>query len=200
MKEESSMNPQEELELITQMLAESRKTFVSMGFSSMIWGAFVCVGTALSYVFGSLGWYTAIGVLWAVLMIGAFLLVGWHGRREVRRQHKTTPLNRIFNEIWAFVFSAIIFYEIVSLLQPQKITLSFVLCVVSVLVGTAYWISSSMTHYAIVRVVSIVWIVSSIIVLLVPPFWSPAVVGICTFLCEFVPGIYLYARERKESL
>jgi hypothetical protein len=38
MKEESSMNPQEELELITQMLAESRKTFVSMGFSSMIWG------------------------------------------------------------------------------------------------------------------------------------------------------------------
>ncbi len=200
MKEESPMNPEQQLELITQMLAESRKTFVSMGFSSMIWGAFVCVGTALSYIFGSLGWYTAIGVLWAVLMIGAFLVVGWHGRREVRRQHKTTSLNKIFNEIWVFVFAVIVLYQMVSLLQPQRITLSFVLCVVSILVGTAYWISSSMTQYPIVRVVSVVWIASSIVVLLVPPFWAPAAVGICTFLCEFVPGIYLYARERKESL
>jgi len=200
MNEESSIGPDQQLELIARMLEESRKTFLSTGFSSMVWGGFVSIGTALSYAFASWGWYVGIGILWAILMISAFLLVRSYGRRAQHQQHKTTVLNKVFNEMWIFVFAAIDLYEIAGFLRPQSISLSYVLSVVSILVGTAYWISGSMAHYLIVRIVSIVWIIGSIIVLLVPPFWSPAVVGSCTLLCEFIPGIYLYARERKESV
>ena len=198
--EESSLSPDQQLELIAQMLKESRKAIISMGFSSMIWGGFVSIGTALSYAFESWHWYVGIGILWAILMISAFLLVRSHGRRAQHQQHKTTVLNKVFNEMWIFVFAAIVLYEIAGFLRPQSISLSYVLSVVSILVGTAYWISGSMTHYLIIRIVSILWIIGSIIVLLVPPFWSPAVVGACTLLCEFIPGIYLYARERKQSI
>jgi len=195
--EESSLSPDQQLELIAQMLKESRKAIISMGFSSMIWGGFVSVGTALSYAFASWGWYVGIGILWAILMISAFLLVRSHSRRAQHQQHKTTLLNKVFNEMWIFVFAAIVLYEIAGFLRPQSISLSYVLSVVSILVGTAYWISGSMTHYLIVRIVSIVWIIGSIIVLLVPPFWSPAVVGSCTLLCEFIPGIYLLCKRTK---
>ena len=36
MNEESSISPDQQLELIARMLEESRKTFLSTGFSSMV--------------------------------------------------------------------------------------------------------------------------------------------------------------------
>ncbi|HOE99396.1 MAG TPA: hypothetical protein PK905_07825 [Rectinema sp.] len=200
MKEESSISPDQQLELIARMLEESRKTFLSTGFSSMVWGGFVSIGTALSYAFASWRWYAAIGLLWALLMLSAFLIVVRYNRHTQHKHLKTTSLHKISNEMWTFVVGVTVLYGIVGLLRPHSISLSYVLCVVSLLVGTAYWINSSMTHYLLLRIVSALWIICSIVVLLVQAFWSPAVVGICAFLCEFIPGIYLYARERKESV
>ena len=57
MNEEPSISPDQQLELIARMLEESRKTFLSTGFSSMVWGGFVSIGTALSYAFESWQWY-----------------------------------------------------------------------------------------------------------------------------------------------
>ena len=68
MKEEPFISPDQQLELIERMLEESRKTVLSMGFPSMIWGGFVSIGTALSYAFASWHWYVAIGLLWACLL------------------------------------------------------------------------------------------------------------------------------------
>ncbi len=200
MKEESSISPDQQLELIARMLEESRKTFLSTGFSSMVWGGFVSIGTALSYAFASWRWYAAIGLLWALLMLSAFLIVVRHNRHTQHEHLKTTSLHKISNEMWTFVVGVTVLYGIVGFLSPHSISLSYVLCVVSLLVGTAYWINSSMTHYLLLRIVSALWIICSIVVLVVQAFWSPAVVGICAFLCEFIPGIYLYARERKESV
>lgn len=199
MKEEPSISPDQQLELIERMLEESRKTVLSMGFPSMIWGGFVSIGTALSYAFASWHWYVAIGLLWALLMVSAFLLVVRHDRRKQQQQLKTTSLHKISNEMWIFIFGVMVLYGIVGFLRPQNISLPYALCVVSLLVGTAYWISSSMTRYFLLRIMSALWIVCSIVVLLVPALWSPAVVGICAFLGECMTGIYFYAKERKES-
>jgi len=98
MKEEPSISPDQQLELIERMLEESRKTVLSMGFPSMIWGGFVSIGTALSYAFASWHWYVAIGLLWALLMVSAFLLVVRHDRRKQQQQlkphHSTKSLMR----------------------------------------------------------------------------------------------------------
>jgi len=104
MKEEPSISPDQQLELIERMLEESRKTVLSMGFPSMIWGGFVSIGTALSYAFASWHWYVAIGLLWALLMVSAFLLVVRHDRRKQQQQLKTTSLHKISNEMWIFIF------------------------------------------------------------------------------------------------
>ncbi len=67
MKEEPFISPDQQLELIERMLEESRKTVLSMGFPSMIWGGFVSIGTALSYAFASWHWYYYGLYLWQAL-------------------------------------------------------------------------------------------------------------------------------------
>ncbi len=57
-----------------------------------------------------------------------------------------------------------------------------------------------MARYVLLRLISLLWLAGSIVVLLVPPFWSSAIVGASAFIGEFIPGLYLYVRERKESV
>jgi uncharacterized membrane protein YagU involved in acid resistance len=84
--------------------------------------------------------------------------------------------------------------------QIKNLSFSFMFSFICILVSAGYWLSATLSGLFLVRGLSIAWLMGSLTVLLVPEVWTPAIMGLWAFFFEAIPGIYLYVRERKESL
>ncbi|AEJ20391.1 hypothetical protein [Gracilinema caldarium] len=189
-----------QLSLITQMMKESRETIFHLGFPSIVWGVTISIGTLISYIFSANAWYTAIAPLWGILFIFASLLNISYFRRWGFRERKSTLISRLFKDLWIFMLITTLLLWLSGLLLHKNLSFSFMFCFICIVVSGGYWLSATLSGLFLVRCLSIAWLIGSFTVLFVPEVWTPAIMGLWAFLFEAVPGLYLYVRERKESL
>jgi len=200
MNEHVTVNAEDQLSLITQMMRESKKTILHMGFPSMVWGFCVSIGTLLTYFLSGRSWYQMILPLWIVLFTTAIGINMLYFKQKDEKRRKSTLIDRLFTNLWIFIAISVLLFWIVSFYLKNSFPISFILCVVGILVSMGYWLSGILAGLRTVQVLSICWLIGSVMVLLVPPSWASGVIGVWAFLFEAVPGLLLYVREQKEPL
>lgn len=194
------VNAEDQLWLITQMMSESKKTILHMGFPSMIWGFCVSIGTLLTYFMSDRAWYKTILPLWIVLFITAFGINMFYFKQKDEKKRKSTLIDRLFTNLWIFIAITVFLFWVVSFTLKNSFPISYILCVVGILVSMGYWLSGILAGLKTIQALSICWLIGSVMVLLVPPSWAPVVIGVWAFLFEAVPGLILYVREQKQPL
>lgn len=194
-----TLSPQEQLDMIERLVQEARRSFIYTGYPSVVWGMLVSVGVVLTYLFVRSASYALIGPLWLGVFVVGFVLVARYYASIRRRQKRSVLVEQMFGHLWLFILGLCFLAGVFAWLFPARLSLPQLLCCISLLVATGYWVSSVLTAYVLLKLVAGGWVVQAFLVFWIPSYWASLSMGIWAFLFEAVPGLYLYVKERKQS-
>lgn len=143
--EDRKLKEQESLELITQMIRDSRKSVeYKAGTFSLIWGYVTVVVSLLVYV----GWYltqsSAIGWLWFLIPI-AGSIVTWLFNRN-RPSLKKTYLDKVIGQIWMVLGLVGWGLAVLCVLLPGSFSILFL---ISLLMGMGVTMTGCIASYKV---------------------------------------------------
>ena len=198
---DSFSNPQEQLDLITSFVQDSRTAFKENGFPYLVWGGIASVGTLISYILGWVGFNRLILPLWGLLVVGGIISVFFYC--SMRERHRTKRVKlfsaRISNTLWVSISAGGIGLWVFALVFKTSFGIQEGLAVLSLLIGIGYLVSSVLTDYIVLRVLGIFWMIGGAICLIIPQYYSYAFIGAMAFFFEFIPGLVMQLRERKTN-
>lgn len=189
-------NPQEQLDLITSIVQDSRDALTDSGYPYVIWGGMASIGTALSYLLVYAGLERSIMILWFALVAVAELAVILHYRHAARTGVKYFA-TRIYNTLWIGIAVGGLGLWVVSMLFHASFGIQNGLATLGVLIGLGYLVSSELTRYRILKLLGFLWMAGGAACLIVPSRFAPAMIGGMSFLLEFIPGLLMYRHEQK---
>ena len=194
-------NAQEQLDLITELVRDSRTRLRDNGFAFLVWGGAASVGTVLSYAAPRLGAERFIFPFWIVLAAACLLAVFlFYRKRASAKRGPKSFASRIYRTLWTGVVVGGFGLLLVAMVFRTSFGLDEGLAVLAVLLGLAYLVSAEITRYRVLTALGWLWMAGGAVCLIVPAGICPAVFGGLTFCLEFIPGLAMRAYERKQSV
>ncbi|MEA3316884.1 MAG: hypothetical protein U9R54_02905 [Bacteroidota bacterium] len=111
MNEESNLNPKKSLEIINEMISNTRASFNDASFYFLLWGWIIFAGGLGHYILLEFTNYEHPYISWSVVIIGIIISIV-KGVIEGKRSTTKSHLERIYIYIW-FAFLASYFVIIV---------------------------------------------------------------------------------------
>jgi hypothetical protein len=195
---ETTNSPQEQLDLITSILNDSREALKHTSFPYILWGGVCPIGTAASYFFGTTRLEKLILPLWIILAFGASLSVFlfYNKRKAHTAKYFST---RVYGALWGGISFFGLGLWLASMLFKTGFTLQEGMAILSVLIGLGYLVSSVLTNYRSLLVLGILWGIGGMACLGVSGYFAPALVGSMAFFFEFIPGLIMLRSENKNG-
>jgi hypothetical protein len=110
-----------------------------------------------------------------------------------------TFASKMNRSVWQAVLLGSIFLYAGGIFKAS-ISLGMVLAIISLMMGIAYFVSSAVTGYQWMRILSFGWWIGMVLLFLLPPKTGPALLTLMVFLFEFIPGVYLYNAWKKQQV
>lgn len=102
--EEKTLNPQESMEIITEMICRSKTTrYIGDGNLLLLWGYVTIAVAALVWILLAITHSPAVNWLWYLIWIIGGIATPVIARRNRHRQGVTTYADTICNSVWAIV-------------------------------------------------------------------------------------------------
>ncbi len=155
------METSQSIEIIENMIRESKKSLHRNSFYFILWGILLIpAGVAEYFFYGQTNYW----IIWPVLGIGGGIVSAIYGIRDGKRSGVQTAGDRITSFTWgAFVFTMVIaiIYTVSNHLSPSPMVL--------LLAGSATFISGGISKFS-------------------PFIWGGIILEIGAILCAFVFG------------
>ncbi len=187
-----------DLEYIREVIRESRTVLIENGSSLILWGAIACIGTVLSNLFARMGLITAIWVVWGAAVCAGAVLFYFIMRGKYRRQGVGSFIGRVYGMAWGGCLTSMAVI-IAAWWITRGFDLGALLGIVAALIGTAYFITGSITRYRAVTVLSFAWWAGGAALFFMPMQYCSWAMGAMAFAFELAPGVVMYVRNAKKT-
>jgi hypothetical protein len=196
--------PEDELQYIRSIIADSRASFVEDGKPYVLWGLIVAVGMGITYISVLTQRDLYIGFVWMVLV-----LIGWGSSIyyliQQRKQTQRAPsfLDRIQRSIWTACGSALGLGIVLILVfrhsNPAEPSIHpfYVTFVTSLILGIAYYLSGIAHDIKWLRNIGFAWWGGAIVMYLWPSVHVIGINAAMLILFQVVPGIVLMRRYKR---
>lgn len=198
---ESFSSPQEQLDIITSLVQDSREGLRENAFPYVVWGGAASAGTAVSFLLDGLGCGRFIGPFWIVTSVLAQMSIMLYYRKQNRLFGKRALRlsSRVYAALWGGLVAGGASLIAASLIAGNPFTLSESLAIIGTLIGIGYITSSVLTRYRLLAVLGALWITGACATLALPDRIAPLLTGAMAFLFEFVPGLGMYLRGNEKE-
>ncbi|KQC11790.1 MAG: hypothetical protein APR54_10510 [Candidatus Cloacimonas sp. SDB] len=198
-------NAQESLNLIKSLVEDNRKLALGSGMPSIIWGVFVIIALSLTY-WGvhrpmRTGWYYLL--VWVIASSLGFT-ISYLIERQREKFTVSTFSQQLLGVIWLAQGVAMMILAFVASLAGV-LNLYAISPIMGTLLGSAYFINGHLNQYKWLKVVGVLWWISSIALFFLVKVdvygGSNTLLYFAglMFLLQVVPGLKLESQWRKEN-
>jgi hypothetical protein len=200
---QQTLRPEDELQYIRKIIADSRAAFVEDGKPYIVWGLLVAIGMTITYISALTNHDLYTGFIWIGLTLLGYAYIIYYVRKKRKQEPRVrNVLDRIQGSIWGACGGTIGLVIIIimgnSTVNGTWIIAPLLLCfIVSAILGIAYFLSGVVNDLKWLRNVGFAWWAGSIIMC----FWqSVHVLGLYALmmvLFQVIPGIILQRRYKR---
>lgn len=193
---ETKFTEQQSIQVIHEMIENTRAKFNDNGFFYLLWGWLVLIASLSQFVMMNLGikndW-----IVWPVLMIGGGIASGIAGHRLGKKRRVKTFFDTAIIALW----SAFIITLFIILFAAGAGRMSFNMANVQIiaLYGLGTYISGRMMNFKPLIIGGIFSWVIVVVGLFLPPFYSLPLVSVSILVSYLIPGYMLKARSKKNG-
>lgn len=187
----------ETIDYIKQLISDTRKLYFDDGIIHIIWGSGVITGIVMTYFFGKYGLagYVAGGWIFINLICLGFTIFVV---KKVHRPKNQNFAGKLYTSLWKTVGLAIIVFSL-SHVVTQSVELKSSLALIALLLGVAYTISAQIGVYRWMYLVAAGWWLGALVLPATNGLLTPLLMGVCTFFCELIPGVYLFSKRNAAN-
>jgi len=204
--ESSISSPNQELQYIRNIMAESRKALAEDGKPYIAWGLIVALGMINSYISALIQVDLASGWVWIGLVLLGYIYIFYY----VRKKKKETPrvksfIDRLQGAIWASVGSTIGLTVLLITIRASQnngdvqISPFYICYFTAVLTGIGYFLSGFALDIKWLRNIGYVWWVLSIVMFMWPSIHVLGLYAGAMICFQVVPGIILNRKYREQQ-
>ncbi len=201
--QQQTLRPEDELQYIRKIIADSRTAFVEDGKPYIMWGLIVAIGMCFTY-------YSAltqrdIGVGWAWLVL---VLIGWGNviysvlKKKKQAQRARSFVDRIQGAIWGACGSTLGLAVLLMVCfqhsgDAPQINSMYAFFVSSLILGIAYFLSGIANDLKWLRNVGFAWWAGAVVMYFWPSIHVIALYAGMLIVFQVVPGMILQRRYKR---
>jgi len=200
---QTASRPEDELQYIRKIIADSRASFVEDGKPYIMWGLIVAIGMGFTYFSALTGRDIGVGWAWMVLV-----LFGWGNviyymiQKKKQAKRARSFVDRIQGAIWGAcgstlglaVLLMVCFQHSAGSPQIDSIYACFV---ASLILGIAYFLSGIASDLNWLRNVGFGWWAGAVAMYIWPTVHVLCIYAGMLILFQVVPGIILQRRYKR---
>ncbi|MFO7447782.1 MAG: hypothetical protein R6W90_15560 [Ignavibacteriaceae bacterium] len=186
----------EELQFIRQVIEETKRDFIYNGLDYILWGVIVITGMMLQYILILSKVHFSFFWLWVALISLGWILSFFNGRK-LKNKAPHGYHKKIVMHVW---LASGIAMTLIGFLGPASGAISpmAISPLISVVVGSAYFISGNITKSKWFTNLSFGWWGGAIIMFFVMNVHQFLIMAILMIFFQTIPGIILYKKYKKE--
>lgn len=185
----------EQLQTIKTFFEEGQKNLGDNGFHFMLWGLLIPLATVVFQLlprwFGAE--HIALIIFWPATALAGSIVSVIAGLRSAQRSRTKGYALRLNSLLWqGFLISMLVIF--VVLFTSSRTVEPVLLSYIALLLGLAYWVHGAMIQLPWFRILALVWWLSAILMAFCE--WPAAQLCMAgtTFLCSFIPGLFLHLK------
>jgi hypothetical protein len=192
----------EDLAYIKSIIRDSDSDIAENGVIYVLWGLLVSLGQILTYAFlymRDAGRISSVmpGIIatWAVLFCAGWIYSILRHRKERRSEGAVLFAKKILSMVWLSTGISVTIFLFIALIIPT-IDSNLIHPVISLFLGSAYFITSAVYSKNAMKYLSFGWWAGAAVMFIIPGYTNFLIFGAMTLLLLVVPGILFYRRSR----
>ncbi len=181
------LNPNEEIQIIKNMIEKSKKNTVDSSWQFLLWGWLILSSCFLVYIISFAGYPEISWIPWAILMPTGGIIQMIVGIKTHKKQKVLTYTEKSIGWIWiscGFAMFIIAFLApITGIIGWQAIS-----PLIALIVGIGTLTTAKILEWKLLIICSAFWWISAIILMLINPNFQILVMAITVILGYLVPG------------
>ena len=186
----------QEISFIKSVIERNRKAGSPGGKQFIIWGIVVVLGMVGNYLLIKSENYSYLLWMWIVLIAIGWVLSIMDIYKQEKKKGATNWAEQIYSNIW---LSAGITMSFIGFMAPfSKVLSPMAICpVISLIMGTAHFVSGSINEFKWQKWVGISWWLGSVVLFLWVAVENFLLFGLLMILLQIIPGVKLNAYRKR---
>jgi hypothetical protein len=194
MDEKTAMD---ELQFIKKVIEDTKKSMTYNGLDYIVWGILVIAGMLIQYGALLSHYYFNYFWVWSVLIPAGWAFSIYNGKNKKEKLPRTFT-GRIIAYVWGATGVGMTLLGFIGTMTGG-IKPVFVGAILSVSLGTGYYITGKIIEAKWISNIAIGWWIGSIVMFVYPGIHSVLIMALMMFFFQTVPGIIIYRKYKKEQ-
>ena len=193
---ETKFTEQQGLQVIQEMIENTKSKFRDNGFFYLLWGWLVLIGSSSQFIMMNMGIEYA-WLPWPILMFGGGIASGIAGYKLGKKTKVKTFFDTAITSLWfAFIITLFIFLFASA---AGRITWSMANVFVIALYGLATFISGRMMNFNPLIFGGVFSWTAAIVGIFIPEMYTLPLVSVSIIVAYLIPGYMLKARAKSNG-
>jgi len=193
---ETKFTEQQGLQVIQEMIENTKAKFRDNGFFYLLWGWLVLIASLAHFIMLNFGIEYA-WLPWPVMMIGGGIASGIAGYRLGKKTMVKTFFDTAIISLW-LAFTLTLFITLIAA-GAGRISWDMANVLIIALYGLATFISGSMMKFKPLIFGGVFSWIMAVVGLFLPPFFSLPLVSVSIIIAYLIPGYMLKARAKANG-
>ena len=193
MSQEKTMNPNESLQLIQEMIANSRKRYQKNNFYYLMWGWLLLISGITEYILHQTFEYEQSWIVWPIQGIVGGIISFIYGAKASQKAQTTTALDRIFTGLWVSFIVCLILMIVFTVTVHKTTPTPHVL----LLTGLPTIVSGIALKFKPLIIGGILFWVFGVVSFVIPFEYSSIVFSVAILTGYIIPGYLLKNKENN---
>jgi len=194
---ETKFTEQQSLQVIHEMIENTKAKFSDNGFFYLLWGWLVLIASVSHFVLLNLGYEKLAAAPWPILMIGGGIASGIAGHRLGKKAKVKTFFDTSIISLWV-AFTITLFF-ILFAAGVGRISWSMANVLIVALYGLGTFISGSMMKFKPLIIAGIISWALAVVGLFLPPLYSIPLISVSIIVAYLIPGYMLKSRAKSNG-
>ena len=198
------LRPEDELQFIRKIIADSRASFVEDGKPYIVWGVLVAIGMTITYISALTEHDFYTGFIWIGLTLIGYAYIFYYVRKKKKQPARAQSfVDRIQGAIWGACGGSIGLVVLLLSFNYQfdrafgMISPLYICFISSVILGIAYFLSGIANDLNWLRNVGFAWWAGAIAMYIWPTVHVLGIYAGMLLLFQVVPGLILQRRYKR---
>ena len=201
---QQSLHPEDELQYIRKIIADSRAAFVEDGKPYIVWGLLVAIGMTITYISALMNRDLYTGFIWIGLTLLGYSYIFYYVRKKKKQPARAQSfVDRIQGAIWGACSGSIGLVVLLLTFNYQfdkafgSISPVYICFISAVILGIAYFLSGIANDLNWLRNIGFAWWAGGVAMYIWPSIHVLGIYAAMLILFQVVPGIILQKRYRR---
>lgn len=182
------MTPQQSMELISEMIASAKQSFMKMNFYFLLWGVLLALAGLTEFLLA--GYISYPWVVWPIVGLIGGTVAGVHGAKQGKTAGASTFADRVYMWLWmAFVFTLVVF--IVGAVSMAVDPGPFIM----LLTGLPTFVTGAIMRFKPLMVGGVLFWIIGLVTIFFLPEYSALAFTVAIVAGYIVPGLMLRSKE-----